>query len=381
MSLAAGARLGPYEIVSQIGAGGMGEVYRAHDTRLDRPVAIKVLALDISTSPEARQRFEREARTVSRLSHPNICQLHDVGTEDGAPFLVMELVDGETLAARLSKGPLPLETTIRYGMHIAEALEVAHRAGVVHRDLKPANVMLPKSGLKLLDFGLAKDAPAAQATVTAHPITAPGVAAGTVQYMAPEVLEGHQADHRSDIYALGAVLYEMASGKRAFAGATETLMPPTLDRIVRGCLAADPDDRWQSAHDVRLQLASVGGVGDPASAVGAPQRTKLASAWMGWAVAVLAAGVAVASLVRSRGPAESSGVPAIRFSVPPPRGGAFYDNLENAPIAVAPDGSHLAFLATDAERALRIWVRPMTAVDAQPICRHRRGGRTHLVGR
>jgi len=227
LSLAAGSRLGPYEILAQIGAGGMGEVYRARDSRLDRDVAVKVLPAHLSSSPEMRQRFEREAKSISQLSHPHICALYDVGSHDGLEYLVMELLEGETLASRLAKGALPLEQTLRYGVEIADALDKAHRQGIVHRDLKPGNVMLTKSGVKLLDFGLAKVLMTSGSTsgLTAlptmagsSPLTQEGTILGTFQYMAPEQLEGREADGRSDVFAFGAVLYEMATGRKAFSG-------------------------------------------------------------------------------------------------------------------------------------------------------------------
>ncbi|HEV8609354.1 MAG TPA: serine/threonine-protein kinase, partial [Thermoanaerobaculia bacterium] len=231
MSLSTGTRLGPYEIQAPIGAGGMGEVYRARDTRLERTVAVKVLPSHLSTSPEVRQRFEREAKTISQLSHPHICALYDVGNQDGVEFLVMEYLEGETLSDRLVKGPLAFDQVLRYGLEIADALDRAHRQGIVHRDLKPGNVMLTKSGVKLLDFGLAKAvAPAAArsgASLTALPtqtgkdLTAEGTILGTFQYMAPEQLEGKEADGRTDIFAFGAVLYEMATGKKAFSGRSQ----------------------------------------------------------------------------------------------------------------------------------------------------------------
>src|SRR3989442_5858560 len=226
MTISAGSRLGPYEVLAPIGAGGMGEVYRARDTRLDRTVAIKVLPQHLSASSEVRQRFEREAKTISSLSHPHICALYDVGNQDGVEYLVMEFLEGETLADRLSRGPLPSEQILRYGIETADALDKAHRQGIVHRDLKPGNVMLTKAGVKLLDFGLAKlreaeaeplasrlSALATQGT----PLTAEGTILGTLQYMAPEQLEGKEADARTDIFAFGAVLYEMATGRRAFS--------------------------------------------------------------------------------------------------------------------------------------------------------------------
>src|SRR5712692_10226686 len=230
MSLSAGTRLGPYEILSPLGAGGMGEVYKARDTRLERTVAIKVLPPHLSSSLEIRQRFEREAKTISQLSHPHICALYDVGNQDGVEYLVMEYLEGETLADRLGRGPLPTEQFLRFGIEIADALDKAHRQGIVHRDLKPGNVMLTKSGVKLLDFGLAKlrqseSAPAPSrlsALATEHtPLTAEGMIFGTLQYMAPEQLEGREADARADIFAFGCVLYEMATGRKAFSGTSQ----------------------------------------------------------------------------------------------------------------------------------------------------------------
>ena len=281
MALTSGTKLGPYEIGSPLGAGGMGEVYRARDTRLDRTVAIKILPAHLS-SPEAKQRFDREARSISSLSHPNICHLYDVGSQDGISYLVMEYLEGETLADRLRKGPLPLDQLLKCGVEICDGLEKAHRSGVVHRDLKPGNIMLTKSGAKLMDFGLAKPVVSAklpssdltQTLATAqHPLTGEGMLVGTFQYMSPEQVEGKEADARSDIFALGAVLYEMVTGRRAFQGKTtastiaailaadpppissvQPLSPPPLEATVKSCLAKDPDERLQTAHDVKLQL-------------------------------------------------------------------------------------------------------------------------------
>ncbi len=228
MSLTSGVHLGPYEILAPIGAGGMGEVYRARDARLDRTVAIKVLRSPLSDSPELRQRFEREARAVSSLSHPHICALYDVGNHEGLDYLVMEYLEGETLAARIRKGPLGIDDLLRYAMEIADALDMAHRQGLVHRDLKPGNIMVTRSGAKLLDFGLAKLMPPAGGahgttsgvTVTS-PLTARGTIVGTYPYMAPEQLEGAETDPRSDIFAFGCLLYEMATGHQAFEGKTQ----------------------------------------------------------------------------------------------------------------------------------------------------------------
>src|SRR6266851_4142461 len=277
MAIPPGRRLGPYEILSAMGAGGMGEVYRARDTRLDRVVAIKVLPPHLADRSEPCERFEREARTIASLNHPHICVLHDIGQQDGTDYLVMEYLEGETLAQRLHKGSLPLGQVLQYAIEISDALDKAHRKGVTHRDLKPGNIMLTKSGTKLLDFSLAKlKQEAAPANVSlsdlptaVDPLTAQGSIVGTLQYMAPEQLEGKEVDARTDIFAFGAVVYEMVSGKKAFEGKNqasliakilETNPPPisslqpmtpvALDRVVKKCLAKDPERRWQAASDV-----------------------------------------------------------------------------------------------------------------------------------
>src|SRR4030095_7604505 len=273
-----GSSLGPYEIVSPIGAGGMGEVYRARDTRLSRDVAVKVLPAHMSTSAELRQRLDREAETISQLSHPHICTLHDVGHQNGTDYLVMELLEGETLADRLAKGALPMDQALKIGIEIAGALDAAHHQGIVHRDLKPGNVMLTKSGVKLLDFGLAKLAAPDKGAVSQatslptalqerQPLATRGTILGTFQYMAPEQLEGGEADARSDIFAFGCVLYEMLTGQKAFTGKSQAslissimgsepapissiqpMIPASLDRIVKGCLAEEPQHRWHASH-------------------------------------------------------------------------------------------------------------------------------------
>ena len=311
MPLRPGTRLGPYEIVAPLGAGGMGEVYRARDTRLGRDVAVKVLPQHLSANPELRARFEREARAIGSLNHPHICTLHDVGREGVTDYLVMELVEGETLSTRLAKGPLPLADVLRIGGQVADALERAHRAGVTHRDLKPGNVMLTKTGAKLMDFGLARGTglgPSSDLTSSptmTSPLTAEGTIIGTFQYMAPEQLEGQEADARADLWALGCLLHEMATGKRAFEGKSQAslitaimgsepapvsqlspLAPAALDRLVGACLAKDPAERIQSAHDVKLQLSwiAAGGSQTGAAAVtgvtarsrGTPGRAALA---------------------------------------------------------------------------------------------------------
>jgi len=279
MPIAPGTRLGPYEIGVPLGAGGMGEVYRAKDTRLDRTVAIKILPAHLSCDPVRKQRFEREAKTISSLNHPHICVLYDVGHQDGTDYLVMECVEGETLAKRLEKGPLPLEQVLKIGAQIADALDKAHRSGVVHRDLKPGNIMLAATGAKLLDFGLAKPVSplASGMTLTADTpraaMTEEGTIIGTFQYMSPEQVEGKELDGRSDIFSLGAVLYEMVTGQRAFEGksqisvtsailereppptsAAKPLTPPAMDHAIRKCLAKSADERWQSAGDLASEL-------------------------------------------------------------------------------------------------------------------------------
>jgi len=293
MALTSGTKLGPYEIQSPLGAGGMGEVYRARDTRLERDVAIKVLPANLASDPNLRQRLEREAKAISKLSHPHICTLHDIGHQDGVDFLVMELVEGETLEQRLMKGSLPPDQTLRYAAQIADALAKAHKLGIVHRDLKPSNVMLTKTGAKLMDFGLAKDsgpAPLATAltemTMDQAKLTSQGTIVGTFQYMAPEQLEGKEIDARADIFALGEVIYEMATGKPAFAGKSrasliaailttepppistiQPLTPPALERVVKKCLAKDPDERWQSASDLAAELKWIAESGSQAGGV------------------------------------------------------------------------------------------------------------------
>ena len=386
MTLLAGTRLGPYEILSPLGAGGMGEVYRAMDTRLERAVAVKVLRSRLSENPESRQRFEREAKTISQLSHPHICALHDVGSQDGIEYLVMELLEGETLSERLVKGPLPLDQTLRHGVEIADALDKAHRQGIVHRDLKPGNVMLTKSGVKLLDFGLAKAmapmTPAGNLTAlpTQQPLTQEGTILGTFQYMAPEQLEGKEADARTDIFALGCVLYEMATGRNAFSGKSQAslvsaimkedpvpisqiqpMTPPALDRVVKTCLAKDPEERWQSAHDVGSELKWIAQVGSQAGAP-APvvQRRKKRErfAWAGFGVAaVVAVGFAAAYLRRA-----PQLLPAIRSNIPMPEG-TFPGQL-----AVSPDGTQLAFTAVKSGGKPALFLRRFdgSATQAMP---------------
>ncbi|MFN2386830.1 MAG: protein kinase [Thermoanaerobaculia bacterium] len=398
MTLAAGARLGPYEVLSALGAGGMGEVYRARDTRLERTVAVKVLPTHLSSSPEVRQRFDREARTISQLSHPHICALYDVGHQDGVDYLVMEYLEGETLADRLTaRGALPVEQMLRYGVQMADALDKAHRQGIVHRDLKPGNVMLTKSGVKLLDFGLAKAlAPVStQSSLTAFPtqapdLTAEGTLLGTLSYMAPEQLEGKEADARTDIFAFGCVLYEMATGRKAFSGTSQAsligsilrdepqpisqvqpMTPPTLDRVVKTCLAKDRDDRWQTAHDVKLQMQWIaeGGsaAGLPAPAV-ARRKSRERLAWGLVALLSVALAAALAFGVRRR---QVEPPRTVRAFIPPPANSAFLfaGEANPGPVTVSPDGRRLAFTAADPDGGTQLWVHPLDALEAFPIPR------------
>jgi Tol biopolymer transport system component len=400
MSLTSGTKLGPYEIQSQLGAGGMGEVYRAKDTRLDRTVAVKILPSHLSDNPEAKQRFDREARAISSLNHPNICTLHDVGHQDGIDFLVMEFLEGETLADRLRKGPLSTELVLKYGIEICEGLERAHKSGVVHRDLKPGNVMLTKTGAKLMDFGLAKAtatvAPASSLTMTMthpsadQPLTAQGTVLGTFQYMSPEQTEGKEADARSDIFALGAVLYEMATGKRAFTGKNQAsivaailasepppistvqpMTPPALEQVVKSCLAKDPEDRFQTVHDLKLQLRWIAEASS--SRLGAPtqvrarrvlqKRTLLIASAVGWLLAAAALAIFLASRVQldeARRPMTAAWLP--------PSDTEFTSVVAGAP-TLSPDGSKLAFL-TGTMPDTSLWVREvatgaMHAVEAE----------------
>ena len=390
MPLLPGTRLGPYEIVAPIGAGGMGEVYRARDTRLAREVAIKILPAGFAANEQFRARFEREAQTISSLNHPNICTLFDVGHEEGTHYLVMELIEGESLAERLLKGPLPLEQVIRHGAQIADALGRAHRQGIVHRDLKPGNVMITKMGAKLLDFGLARSGPDAspmQGLTTlatqAAPLTQEGTILGTFQYMAPEQLEGVEADARTDIFAFGALLYEMATGKRAFEGATRTsliaaivtgtprpiselipLTPPALEHVVRRCLEKDPDDRWQSAADIGNQLrwlSEAGSRAGEAAPLAARRRLRMRTAWglhvVTAAVAVLAT-LAIAALRREP-------LPAVNSSVLPPKDTRFDGNLGAA--VLAPDGQRLAFVAAGQDGKSALWIRTLSTGAAQAL--------------
>ena len=374
----------------------MGEVYRARDTRLERSVAVKILPQHLADKAEASERFEREARTISSLNHPNICQLHDVGQQDGVRYLVMELLEGETLADRLRRGPLPFEQVLRYGAEIADGLHAAHRRGVVHRDLKPGNVMLTKSGAKLMDFGLAKGiiqpslvSEGLTATLTsshATPLTQQGTIVGTFQYMAPEQIEGKEADARSDIFSFGAVLYEMVRGKRAFEGKTlvsvaaailekepepirgQPLTPASLERVIRKCLAKDPDARWQSAGDLASELrwiaeGSVSGV-HTASPISVRRGARVREwfAWIFCALAIIA--VIVLSLVLGFSGGEK---PVVRMQIATPEKLQFNFVGDNGgPPVISPDGKNVVFAAR-AEGKNQLFLRPLDKLKPQPI--------------
>jgi len=403
MPLSVGARLGPYEIQSAIGAGGMGEVYRARDTRLDRMVAIKILPSHLASRSELRERFEREARTVASLNHPNICTLFDVGHQDGTDFLVMEYLEGETLAGRLAKGALPISQALQYAVQIADALDKAHRAGITHRDLKPGNILLARrsgpSGppiAKLLDFGLAKlkqeagSAPGLSMAATAsEPITAEGSILGTLQYMSPEQVEGKEADSRSDIFAFGAVVYEMTTGKRAFEGKSQAsvmakileseppsmsslqpMTPASLDRVVKRCLAKDPEDRWQSARDLGVELKWLAESGSqatplPAAAVTAAAPSRRGPLMMGVGALVLVAAMAVFAARYVGAPADAPR-PVTRTLITLPTGEQLSVFNGLSAMALSPDGNLLAYVATK-NNTSQLNLRAMDSLDARPV--------------
>ncbi|MGA7930998.1 MAG: protein kinase [Candidatus Sulfotelmatobacter sp.] len=400
MGLTSGTKLGPYEIQSPLGAGGMGEVYRARDTRLDREVAIKVLPANLSSDASLKQRLEREAKAVSKLSHPHICTLHDIGHQDGVDFLVMEYLEGETLEHRLIKGPLPTEQTLRYGAEIADALAQAHKLGITHRDLKPANVMLTKGGTKLMDFGLAKQssvAPLANAltemTQDQAKLTSVGMIVGTFQYMAPEQLEGKEADARTDIFAFGELIHEMVTGKPAFSGKSratliaailttepppvtqlQPLSPLGLERVIKKCLAKNPDERWQSASDLASQLKWIGEGGSlsgtAAAVPGKGSNARLVSAGLA-AVAVGALSFAGWAWWRSGKPNANN---VVRLGITMPAGQPI---LTSSPsVAISPDGRRLVFavshggtsqLATREISSFELRLIPGTEGAAEPF--------------
>jgi len=405
MALTSGTKLGPYEIISPLGAGGMGEVYRAKDTRLDRTVAIKVLPSHLSSNPELKQRMEREAKAISALQHANICTLHDIGSQSGTDFLVMEYLEGQTLADRLRKGFLPLDQVLKIGTEIAQALEKAHQQGIIHRDLKPANIMLTKAGAKLMDFGLAKPevAIASQAvgpftpstptmnlaslTAAVSPLTQKGSIVGTFQYMAPELLQGAEADARSDLFSFGCVLYEMVTGRRAFEGksqlsvftsilekdpepitVSQPLAPPALDRVVRACLAKDPADRFQSAHDVAMDLRWViDSMSDSASEDSPKSSLSLTRSWTAGLAILLFAFIALAAYAGYHW-AKSSETPlSLHAEIPPPDKFSLDATGDAGGMPVlSPLGDKVAFVAHSGETKL-LWVRSLSSDAAQPL--------------
>jgi serine/threonine protein kinase/Tol biopolymer transport system component len=397
-----GTRLGPYEIQAPIGAGGMGEVYRARDTRLDRTVAVKILPTQFAGDPSLRERFDREARLISSLNHPHICSLFDVGEQNGVAFLVVEHLEGETLATRLEKGKLPLEQALKVAVQLAGALDAAHRMGVVHRDVKPGNVMLTKAGAKLLDFGLARSEPLLSGVhgssllpTTPAAVTAQGTILGTLQYMSPEQLDGSEADSRSDIFAFGALVYEMVTGRKAFEGKTQASLiaaimsadpppmstlqpvaPAPLDRVIRKCLAKDPDERWQSAKDLGDELNWIGRA-ESTSDAAAPMRPSLAAApsrssreAVLWIVAAALGVALIGALITGRsrlfGPPDEP-LLTYRTSIVLPQGASMETVAPGRRVALSPDGRVIAFLAINPDRQRLLWLRPVDSMSARPI--------------
>jgi eukaryotic-like serine/threonine-protein kinase len=388
MALIAGTRLGPYEIQSPLGAGGMGEVYRALDTRLDRIVAVKILPSHLSEDPQAKERFDREARTISSLNHPNICTLYDVGHQNGVDYLVMEYLEGETLASRLDKGALAPDQVRQYGIEICEGLEMAHRTGVVHRDLKPGNIMLTKTGVKLMDFGLAKSSPAsASATpsltltlsspAASSPLTEKGMVVGTFQYMSPEQVQGKEVDGRSDIFSLGAVLYEMVTGKRAFErkshlsvaaaivedepapiASVKPMTSAVLDHAIVCCLAKNPEDRWQTARDLALELKWTAGSGARTGTFTPADQRKTGRPWVAWSVAALLGVTVVLTTFLSRGKRPPVTTP-VRFEIRLPAG--------TLNLTLSPDGRQLAFLAPGTDGRNLVWIRALDALEPHSL--------------
>ena len=395
MPILPGRRLGPYEILSAIGAGGMGEVYRARDTRLDRIVAMKVLPTHLADRSELRDRFEREAKTIASLNHPHICVLYDIGHQEGTDYLVMEYLEGETLAQRLVKGSLPLAQVLQYAIEISDALDKAHRKGVTHRDLKPGNIMLTKSGTKLLDFGLAKlkqevapaNVPLSELPTVNEQLTAQGTIVGTLQYMAPEQLEGKEVDGRTDIFAFGAVVYEMAAGKKAFAGTSQAsvigailkddpppisslqpMTPPALDRVVKRCLAKEPEKRWQTASDLCEELKWIAEAGSQitlAPAVAAKGIRTLGRRELILGVSALLVVAAIAGIAFwNLKPSPSRLVSRVAITLPP---GQQLAGLDSGPaVALSPDGTHLAYVARQGDTQ-QLYLRAMDSLESKPI--------------
>jgi eukaryotic-like serine/threonine-protein kinase len=396
MGLRTGTQLGPYEILSAVGAGGMGEVYRARDTRLDRTVAIKILPDHLADRAELRERFEREARTVASLNHPHICTLFDIGHQDGIDYLVMEYLEGETLSERLKKGPLPLEKVLQYAIEIADALDKAHRKGITHRDLKPGNIMLTKPGAKLLDFGLAKlkqevvpaNVQLSQLPTANDPLTAQGTIVGTLQYMAPEQLEGREVDARTDIFAFGLVVYEMATGKKAFEGKSQAsliakiletdpppmsslqpMTPPALDRVVKKCLAKEPENRWQTPKDLCDELKWIAEGGSqvtlaPTVAVKGIRSVGRRGLILSLGTLLLGGAITGVAIWNLRPAPSPQPVTRTVINLPP---GQQLAGLDNGPaVAISPDGTRLAYVARQGG-AQQIYLRALDSLEAKPI--------------
>ena len=383
-----GKTLSHYKILSKLGQGDQGEVYLAEDSRLDRKVALKILPEHLSERADLRERFEREARAVSSLNHPHICTLHDIGEQDGIHYLVMEHLEGESLADRLEKGALSLEQTLEYAIQIADALDKAHRQGVVHRDLKPGNIMLVKSGAKLLDFGLAKlkateateenlsELPTEQANLTAE-----GTILGTLQYMAPEQPEAKDTDSRTDIFAFGAAVYEMATGKKAFEGSSQAsliaaimekeprpmaelqpMTPSAIDRVVKKCLAKEPDSRWQTASDLQDEMKWITEGGSQAVPAPLTAHSKIRDR-LGWVAAALLLVITVVALAVPYLRQPATAARPVRFAISPSAKGvlSWHPSVE-----ISPDGTQVAFIATvDGKQFL--WVRPLDSLQARPL--------------
>jgi serine/threonine-protein kinase len=379
MTLTLGSKLGSYEVLSLLGAGGMGEVYRARDTRLDRSVAIKILPPHLSDDADLRQRFEREARAISSLNHPNICALYDVGRHEGTDFLVMELLEGDTLAQRLAGKPLPLELVLSLGMQIADALDKVHRHGIVHRDLKPGNIMLTRSGAKLLDFGLAKATARASDVKPGAPLTQEGMIVGTFQYMSPEQMRGDAVDSRSDVFSFGSVLYEMVTGRRPFSGdravevasavlekdpepigAIRPSIPPALERAIGRCLAKDPEDRWQSARDLVLELKWI--AGDTPRTAKVPGRSRLA--WSAAAVLAVATLGAAVGWWHAAGHTPPRQRMQLSMQLPP---GRILDRFRGGQPAVSPDGTRTVVIDMDSTGNYRLAMRSLDQDQFAPV--------------
>ena len=392
MPLTSGTRLGPYEIQGAVGEGGMGQIYKARDTRLDRTVAIKILSEPLAADPQFRERFDREARAISQLDHPHICALHDVGEHDGIAYLVMQYLDGETLAATLTKGPLPPERALRHAIEIADALDKAHQAGIVHRDLKPSNIMLTSGGAKLLDFGLAKTvAPliagsgASMMPTTPAGLTQQGTILGTLQYMAPEQLEGLQADARTDVFAFGAVLYEMLTGRHAFEGTSQAslvgailkdvpkpisgspaLLSGSLERVVMTCLEKRPEERWQTMRDLRRELTWL--AESPRDATTATQASPSRRAgWLPWTVTAAAIVGAVGIAGWSLRPNPTVVAPT-RLTATLEQG--YFVSQPGRGVAMSPDGRLIVYAAASQPgrpMLSRLYRRALDRLSGEPI--------------